>query len=230
MGAKKLKESDLFEPVKEWLGDEGYEVYAEVQLTHGAERVDVVGVKGDEVVAVEMKTSFSLELLNQAYKHKYAGIANKVYVAVPRPKTKHFNEYGIECLRREGIGLLEIDDILRCDRHYHLPDARQDEMQNTWLVDALTERHKDQIGGTNGAHLTRYKITMLNIKDHLTATGRWHTAKSILEEVDTHYKPSQRKRLEDALTAKVPPQEWCEWRTEDGVLLFRAKQLEPAGA
>ena len=74
-----MAETDLYAPVKAWLEARGFEVKAEV----GA--ADVVAVKaGEEPVIIELKTSFSLVLLQQAVARQ--AVTDAVYVAVPRWK------------------------------------------------------------------------------------------------------------------------------------------------
>jgi len=56
----KLKETDLYQPIKKMLEAQGYEVKSEI----GA--ADVMAVRGDEEpVVVELKTAFSLALFHQ---------------------------------------------------------------------------------------------------------------------------------------------------------------------
>lgn len=59
-----MKESDLYEPIKQWLESKGYKVYSEVTPYGSAARADVVGVCDKDTVVVELKLSLSLELLD----------------------------------------------------------------------------------------------------------------------------------------------------------------------
>ncbi|MEO0980303.1 MAG: hypothetical protein AAFY24_23775, partial [Pseudomonadota bacterium] len=57
----RILETELYQPVKSFLADQGYEVKAEV----GA--ADIVACRGDEdPVIVELKTGFTLGLFHQA--------------------------------------------------------------------------------------------------------------------------------------------------------------------
>ena len=77
----KPAETQLYAPVKAWLEAQGYEVKSEVGPA------DVVGCRaGSEPVVVELQTSFSLTLLQQAVARQ--AITDQVYVAVPRWKGK----------------------------------------------------------------------------------------------------------------------------------------------
>lgn len=97
-----LKETELYNPVKELLLKQGYEIRSEVK------DADIAAVRDDELVIVELKTSFNIKLLIQAAKRQR--LTEDVYVAIPRPVyKKRFNrdfkdrEY---LLRRLGLGLI----------------------------------------------------------------------------------------------------------------------------
>lgn len=83
-----MAESDLCDPVREWLKRHGYVVYFELFDT------DIVGVKGDELIAVELKSCLTSRLCSQL--HDRALWADRVWGAVAsRPKcTKNFQYYG----------------------------------------------------------------------------------------------------------------------------------------
>jgi len=100
----KLKETDLYAPVKAMLESQGFEVKGEVT---GA---DVVAVKdGSDPVVVELKTGFSLTLFHQAIER--LRLTDLVYVAVPRGAGKAWlkshKANKILC-RRLGIGLITV--------------------------------------------------------------------------------------------------------------------------
>lgn len=118
------KESDLYEPVKQLLEGQGYEVKAEIG------EVDVMGVRGEEPpVIVELKTGFSLTLFHQATARQR--ISDAVYVAVPRGSGRAYlrslkNNKGL--CRRLGLGLITVrlDDGLveiHCDPAPYRPRA-----------------------------------------------------------------------------------------------------------
>ena len=73
---KPLSESDLYIPVKDFLELQGYEVNGEVK------GCDVVALRGnEELVVVELKLSFNLELIMQAVER--LAVTSKVYVGIP---------------------------------------------------------------------------------------------------------------------------------------------------
>jgi len=70
-----LKESDLYDPLKKYLEKQGYSVSSEVH------ECDMVAVKDEDMIIIELKTRVSVALLVQAARRK--DIADSVYVAVP---------------------------------------------------------------------------------------------------------------------------------------------------
>ncbi|NOX30220.1 MAG: hypothetical protein GXP35_09250, partial [Actinobacteria bacterium] len=83
MTKERVRETDLYGPVKALLKSQGYEVKGEI----GA--ADIVGVRGDEPpVVIELKTQFSLALFHQAIDRQ--SITDVVYVAVPHGTGKSF--------------------------------------------------------------------------------------------------------------------------------------------
>lgn len=98
---KELYEEELYEPIKAYLCEGGFEVKGEVKSC------DVTAVMGDIVLVVEMKTTLNLDVILQAAQRQK--IADIVYVAVPRKsKTMRTKRWKNIChlLRRLEIGLL----------------------------------------------------------------------------------------------------------------------------
>src|SRR5690554_4890746 len=103
MKKPKFMETDLYNPIYEYLTSNGYTVRGEVK------NCDVAATKGDELIIVELKKNFTVELIAQATDRQR--ITSGVYVALPRPK----NYYGStkwkgirRILRQLEIGLIFI--------------------------------------------------------------------------------------------------------------------------
>jgi hypothetical protein len=75
-----LAETTLYAPVKTFLERLGYDVKAEIRSA------DVVGVRGDDLVVVELKVRFNLELLLQGIERQR--LSDCVYLAFPAPPAK----------------------------------------------------------------------------------------------------------------------------------------------
>jgi hypothetical protein len=97
------KETDLAAPVRDLLVGLGYTVRSEVL------DCDLVAVRGDEVVAIELKTGLTATLLIQAVLRQQS--CDAVYVAIPRPTT---GERGLDwrgaklLLKRLALGLITV--------------------------------------------------------------------------------------------------------------------------
>ena len=74
---KGISEVDLYAPLAEFFQSKGYTVRSEVK------GCDLVALREDDLVIVELKRSFSVDLLIQATTRQK--VADTVYVAIPRP-------------------------------------------------------------------------------------------------------------------------------------------------
>lgn len=99
-----LKETDLYPPVKAHFEALGYAVKAEVR------DADVVAVKEDALIIIELKTGFTLQLLQQAVARQ--AMTDQVYVAVPRWKGKaawRMFKGNIGLCKRLGLGVISVN-------------------------------------------------------------------------------------------------------------------------
>ena len=67
--------------LKEWLYSKGYKVYEKVR--YGRYEFDLIGVKGDKVVLIEVKEKYFRRLVKQALKKAKLGLFSEIYVAYP---------------------------------------------------------------------------------------------------------------------------------------------------
>jgi len=172
MAAIKPKETDLYPPVKALLEGQGYEVKGEV----GA--ADIVACRGDEdPVIVELKTGFTLALINQAIDR--LSITDNVYVAVPRISGRSFlktmNTHKRLC-RRLGLGLITVrlkDGFadIHCDPEPYKP--RQSKQKKARLLREFSRRVGDpnQGGMTRKTIMTAYRQDALRCLAHLKEKG-----------------------------------------------------------
>ncbi|MEM6467278.1 MAG: DUF2161 family putative PD-(D/E)XK-type phosphodiesterase [Pseudomonadota bacterium] len=152
-----ISETDLYAPVKAWLEELGYEVKAEV----GA--ADVVALRDhDEPLIVELKTGFSLTLLQQAVARQ--AVTDTVYVAVPRWSGKagwRAFKGNVGLCKRLGLGVLSVrlkDSFVQvhCDPGPFQP--RKSKRKKTVLLREFERRVGDpNAGGTRGKIVTAYR-------------------------------------------------------------------------
>ena len=221
----KIKESDLFPAVKEWLEERGYEVYSEVKCKGNSGRADVVGKSGNLITVVEMKISVSLALIEQAFRWKR--LANYVYVAIPKPQ-KGVHWFAARMLRREGIGILFIDCKSREPWAYANCEPKLNRKIESYLREALREEHKNGPPGghAGGGYVTEYKLTIKRVKEFLqwrTRNGEWLTITEVLEDCWTHYH-TPKQSLSNALL-KIES-DWCEAKKINGRWHFRFKNCK----
>lgn len=167
----KPTETDLYAPVKAWLEALGYEVKSEVS---GA---DVVALRdGEAPLVVELKTGFSLALLQQAVARQ--AISDHVYVAVPRWAGKagwRAFKGNIGLCRRLGLGVLSVrlkDGFvqLHCDPAPFQP--RKSKVKSVRLLGEFARREGDpNTGGTNGKIVTAYRQDAEKLAAHLAKNG-----------------------------------------------------------
>lgn len=151
-----IKESDLYKPVSEYLERLGYEVKGEVK------DCDIVAVAGDEMVVVELKKSFSVELLFQAMERQKA--ADSVYAAVPMPnggyRGKRYKNMVYLCKRLE-IGLILVgfsaNGTPMVDVAVH-PEPRAAVRKAAKKRAAILKEHGARTGSNNRGGVTRTKI------------------------------------------------------------------------
>lgn len=96
-----MKETDLYPLLKTYLEELGFTVQAEVN------NIDVVAIKDDVMVIVEMKTQLNLKLIYQGCQRQK--MSDNVYLAVPKLNNKKTLKERLHILRRLNLGLLEVN-------------------------------------------------------------------------------------------------------------------------
>lgn len=164
------RETDLYSPVKAHLEAAGYEVKAEVGPA------DVVGVRGDDLVVVELKTGFSLTLLHQAVARQK--MTDTVYVAVPRWAGRagwRAFKSNVELCKRLGLGVLSVrleDGFVQVHADPVPFRPRKAPARKARLLGEFARRMGDpNTGGTNGKIVTAYRQDAGRIAAYLAANG-----------------------------------------------------------
>lgn len=169
-----LRESDLYEPVKEFLHGQGYTVRGEVN------DCDLVAVRGDDLVIVELKVAFNLALLLQGVQRQ--SVTDAVYLAIPAPRRStngpRWNEIRGLC-RRLGLGLIFVHLTSRstavevvCDPEPYTP-RRQPKMRGRLLREFQRRSGDHNTGGsTRRPIVTAYREEALRIAAYLADSGQ----------------------------------------------------------
>ncbi len=97
----KLREADLYPPIKAYLERQGYDVKGEV------EAADVVARRGAEApVIVELKLGFSLALFHQGIER--LAMTDLVYLAIPAGGKTKALKANVKLARRVGLGVMTV--------------------------------------------------------------------------------------------------------------------------
>ena len=153
---EKLRECDLYGPVRDYLEGLGYEVKGEVK------DCDVTAMRDGELIVVELKRGFTLELVYQALDRQR--VADGVYVAVPLPKrgyrSPRMQEMQSLCRRLE-LGLIFVGftqgGAAQIDVAVHPKQAsapRRDKGRRL----AVIREHESRSGSVNQGGVNRKKI------------------------------------------------------------------------
>ena len=167
-----MKETDLYQPIKALLESEGFEVKAEVK------DIDVLGIKGDFLCAVELKTKMSLKLIYQAIDRQK--IVNEVYIGIPKESIKQRSSAYKDLaylLKRLEIGLIVVSndqaEVLVEANPYDREKsrARYKKRKQQALKEFKLRKYNKNTGGTNQKTITRYKEQVIEIASFLLEQG-----------------------------------------------------------
>lgn len=166
-------ETDLAQPVCDFLESQGYAVRSEVN------DCDIVGTRGDHMVVVELKRNFTVSLLAQAADRQR--LADAVYVALPRPaEPLHGKRWHTlrHLLRRLELGLLFVSFTtgkpnIQIVFHPTPFVRKRDHRRRRALLREVNGRSKDfNRGGSTGRKLvTAYRENAIYVACGLEALG-----------------------------------------------------------
>jgi hypothetical protein len=208
-----MKETELYPPVKAFLEAQGFAVKGEV----GA--ADVVAMRGDEMVVVELKLGFSLTLLHQACAR--LAVTDQVYVCVARPKQWKGLQANVKLCRRLGLGVITVrgqDGFLEVHAEPGPYAPRKSKTRKARLVKEFTRRIGDpnEGGATRHGMVTAYRQDALRCAMYLAEYG---AARGAAVKADTGVAAATRIMADDHYG-------WFE-RVERGV--FRLTQAGEQG-
>lgn len=167
-----MKETELFIPCKNLLESMGFSVKGEIN------HLDLLAVKEDYLIAVELKTSISLKLIYQALDRQK--LVHKVYVALPFSKlnlrsssVKSF----IMLLKRLDIGLIRVTSleatVLVESEGFDLNKSiLRNKPKRDKLLNEFSLRKDDKtLGGTKDKRMTHYREKVIQIAKYLYEFG-----------------------------------------------------------
>lgn len=148
----KIKESDLYQPIKIHLQALGFEVKGEIK------DCDIVAKRDEQTIIIELKLSLNITLLLQAVDR--FSVADIVYIAVPKQCSiyKKQAKQVKKLIKRLGIGLI-IVDIQKTTQYVEIIFDPQDytPRKNKRKQRALLKEFEQRIGDTQKGGSTRSK-------------------------------------------------------------------------
>ena len=164
-----FKETDLYEPIRSLLTEQGFTVRGEVK------GCDIAAVKDDMLWIIEMKLSINLKLIFQAMERQTA--TDWVFVAIPRPKSAREGNFKQlqRLLKKLQIGLITValDSPAKLAEVVLFPAGRADKntKKSANLRREVAGRVSDTTGGSKSTVNTAYRERCVRIACLLEAHG-----------------------------------------------------------
>lgn len=182
-----MKESEMYDPIRNLLTNQGFIVRGEVK------GCDIAAVKGDTFWVVEMKLSANITLIYQAIERQTA--TDWVFVAVPRPKNSRNKKFRSlnKLLKKLGLGLITVvlDSPVKNAEIIIFPNAKKEKenAKSAAIKKEVFGRTTDTLGGTTKTIVnTAYRERCVRIACLLETKGAL-SAKQLTEvgcEKDTY--------------------------------------------
>ena len=169
----KHKESDMYEPIRKLLTEQGFTVRGEVK------GCDIAAVRDETLWVVEMKLSANLTLIYQAMERKAA--TGWVFIAIPRPsKSRDGNFSKLKKLVKElklGLITVALDSPIKIAEIHIFPDGKDKKNKRTLAVKReISGRSVDSVGGVAKTQInTAYRERCVRIACLLEAHGSLST-------------------------------------------------------
>lgn len=209
-----MKESDLAKKVVEWLKLQHWEIYQEVQIFRAGSIVDIIAERCGIYMNVEVKTSLTFAVIEQAQKNQF--MFNYTCVAVPFVNRKRQGRWlALDVCEKRKIGVIEVDagysgGYIEYGVQPQLTRNNKDIIER-YVISSLTEAHKNycEAGSANGGHLTPYRQTMDSIKSILKREGPC-TLKQIMFHLEQHHYCSDNSAKGSIRKALYSFEDWCQ--------------------
>jgi len=199
-----IKETELASVVVSWLSDQHWDVYQEVQFTQGGGIADIVAVRNEIIWIIECKTSYCIDVLEQATRW---GVHYRS-VAVPWSRA-HRNYAVAEYFFK--VGVLDVSEtvteMVLAPMFIH---GKQGVRQAKQYKDSLLELHKTfcPAGSKGSQHLTPYKITMTEVRKVIEQNPGC-TVGFVYEQLGKMHYSSKQSFMGSLLVALDSFEKWC---------------------
>jgi len=178
--AEEMSEQELAAAVVAWVGARGWTVYQEVEISRGGRRCDVVAVRGDQIWAIECKTTIGFAVLEQA--HGWLRHAHRVSAATGRSRSK----FAARVAADYGIGWLAIGKRRRV-RELVEPAERTRVSERLRRQLAEEQRTFAPAGNARAKFWSPWKATVLEVQAWVAANPGGSFA-DMVSQVRHHYR------------------------------------------
>ena len=170
----RLKESSMYEPIRQLLNGLGFIVRGEVN------NCDIAAIKAEELWIVEMKLSANLTLLYQAMERK--AVTEHVFIAINRPKNNRNKNFAAlkKILSKLELGLIlvSLDSPMPHAEIIIQPSGskKAKTKKTDYIRNEILGRSSDSIGGTAKTKIsTAYREKCIEIACLLEAYGEMNS-------------------------------------------------------
>ncbi len=171
-----MKETELAEKVINYLKNAQNDFYFEV-ATPGGTCTDAVIKRGDDLIALEFKTSLSISLIEQAVKNKrYYSYS---YAIVPKKR----ETFAYTILKQFGIGLIVCDWK---SKNKTVVEVIKPQYNENIKKPKLRDWQKRSISGSQSDRLTAFKVFLESVEEQLLCNGSM-THKELFQTCYRHY-------------------------------------------
>jgi hypothetical protein len=222
-----ISEIELAKQVIQWLVDQHWEVYQEVQFRCGGGVADIVAVRNNITWIIETKTTLSLTVLEQA--SRWNSIFRSAAVPAAFKKDNRSLAYRIAHDYLQ-IGIIEVPVNSTYDVVTEVicpPIQRQNyRFSKNYYLPELLEEHKTYAlaGNNSGSRFTPYRRTIDSVRRFIEK----HPGCSIKEIMtnigETHYSSAATAKSCIFSALQTFESDWCEAVVENGRYKFYVKE------
>lgn len=218
-----FEETEYAKQVVEWLQNRDWEVFKEVEAPDDQRVADIYAVKGDpdrprKTWAVEVKTSFSLRVIEQA--NFWTRHAHYASVAIPSAVSERTYNFGRQACKNFGIGVLRV--IEGDYGPMYAEEVQHADKSAVTDFPGLYEKQKEyEAGNADNEHYSKFDQfadRLVNfVKDNEGVTLRY-----AINQLPHHYKTvsSAYTTLKRAISNRAIPEIEIVWRQSEPHLLL----------
>lgn len=172
------KEAKLALIIRDYFNNKGYTTYGEV--IHKSSRCDLIAKKDEEIIAVEVKMTFSFKLLQQA--EYWLDKSNYVYIVVPSVFRRKKRNFAIKVAKKFGIGVFEIN---KSGKIKLICDAKLNKIK--YNITLYKEQQQTISSNSCNNYVTPFKLTVKKLNEFMEDKNKY-VFKDLINEINHHYK------------------------------------------